>query len=119
MIINITIFMNLSMDYLIVPPELEPVADVLLNSPDRPDTANRSVSTFRKTSCKLIVCSGLLDSDAWFVAHKKNDLQYFLRMPLEIRKRDVEGSWDLAVESMMRDGIGFHNPRGIVGSPGQ
>lgn len=105
--------------YLVVPPEIEPTAWTLLNSQGRSDTANRAESDIPRHGLEVVSSPFLFDSDAWWVAADQHDLQYFLRMKMATRKRTLEGTWDEAVESMMRDGVGFHDPRGIVGTPGQ
>jgi phage major head subunit gpT-like protein len=103
---------------LLVPPEIEPTAWTLINSQGRSDTANRAESDIPRHGINIVSSPFLYDSDAWFVIADQHDLQYFLRMEMATRKRSLEGTWDEAVESMMRDGVGFHDPRGVVGTTG-
>ena len=111
-------FINLRPNYLLIPPELEHTAWEITKSSERPDTANRSVSSVNRHGISIKVSPYLLDQDAWFLMSDKHDLQWFDRMPFTTRNRDAEGSWDQLIESVQRFGFGFHDPRGIVGTPG-
>lgn len=105
---------------LLVPPELEPIAQEITMGRERPDTANRAMSTLYGSGLEIVCADYLLDQDACFLLGDKSehDLQYFLRMGLTVRNSDDRGTWDQLTESMMRDGVGFHDPRGVVGTPG-
>lgn len=111
-------YTSIKPDYLLVPPELEHTAYELTKSTDRPDTANRSISSLNRHGIGCKMSPYLIDTDAWFLVGDRHDIQFFDRMPYTLRKRDAEGSWDMLVESYQRFGGGFHDPRGIVGTPG-
>ena len=111
-------YTSIKPDYLLVPPELEHTAYEVTKSTDRPDTANRSISSLNRHGIGIKMSPYLIDTDAWFLVGDRHDIQFFDRMPYTLRKRDAEGSWDMLVESYQRFGGGFHDPRGIVGTPG-
>lgn len=111
-------YINLKPKYLLVPPELEPTAWEVTKSTERPDTANRAMSTVNRFGLQIITSPYLVDPDAWWLIADKTDLQWFDRMAFQTRQRDAEGSWDNLLESMQRFGFGFHDPRGVVGTPG-
>lgn len=111
-------FMNLTPSWILFPPELRTAVREVLGSTDRPDTANRSTSGILKDGVDQIMSSYLVDSDAWFLGAESNDLQFFNRMDLKTKYRDAQGSWDWLVETMSRSGVGFHDPRRVVGTPG-
>lgn len=111
-------FTNLRPSILLVPPELEEVAWEITKSKERPDTANRATSSMYRYGITIVSSAYLIDTDASFLIADRHDLQYFLRMPLKVKTRDAEGTWDTLTESMLRDGVGYHDPRGVVGTPG-
>jgi hypothetical protein len=59
-----------------------------------------------------------IDTNAWGMVARQHDLTFIRRMGFTTRHRDAQGSWDMIVESMSRHGYGFHDPRGIVATPG-
>jgi len=110
--------LELTPQFILVPPELEPIAFEVTKSEMRPDTANNAKSWGYSKVRQIVVSNFLFDTDMWFILADQHDLQYFERMPFKTRKRDAEGTWDTIIESVHRHGVGFHDPRGIVGSAG-
>lgn len=111
-------FINLKPRTLLVPPELEHTAYEITKSTDRPDTMNRSVSSVNRWGIQIECSPYLLDTDAWFLGSDTHDLNFFERMTLKTKQREAQGSWDVIVEAAQRFGVGFHDPRGWVGTPG-
>jgi phage major head subunit gpT-like protein len=122
-------FINIKPQYMLVPPELEPLAWEILKSNYGSGTwtattdgsghvqGNRQNAASRY-GMQIISSAYLLDNDAWFMCGDTTDLQFFRRMGLRTKTRDSEGNWDTVVESMSRHGVGFHDPRGTYGSKG-
>lgn len=111
-------FASLMPSKLIVAPENEHVAFELTKSRERPDTANRAVSSVNRHGITVVSTPYNLDTDSMVMHADRHDLQEFVRMDLKTKVRDVQGSWDVMVESAQRLGYGFHDPRGVVGTPG-
>lgn len=111
-------FISVSPKTLLIPPELEATAWEVTKSTERPDTANRATSAVNRFGLSILSTPYLVDPDACFLIADETDLQEFERMPFTTKNRDAEGSWDIFVESMHRRGLGFHDPRGIVGTQG-
>lgn len=110
-------YMGLEPAWILFPPELRTAVNEVIGSDTRPDTTNRAVSGIYR-NVRKVQSALVLDSDSWFIGSDRNDLQFFDRMPLRVKKRDVEGSWDVRVETVSRAGIGLHCPRGVAGCKG-
>lgn len=77
---------NIMPDTLIVPPELENTAWEILESVNKPDTANNNGNYVRSTGISLIVWDYLTDANNWFLADSMLAgmyLNWFDRVPLE------------------------------------
>ena len=77
---------NVMPDTLIVPPELENTAWEILESVNKPDTANNNGNYVRSTEPRLVVWKYLTDSNNWFLVDStlaSMYLNWFDRVPLE------------------------------------
>lgn len=77
---------NIMPDTLIVPPELENTAWEILESVNKPDTANNNGNYVRSTGINLVVWDYLTDANNWFLADSmlaRMYLNWFDRVPLE------------------------------------
>lgn len=77
---------NIMPDTLIVPPELENTAWEILESVNKPDTANNNGNYVRSTGISLIVWDYLTDANNWFLVDSTLAgmyLNWFDRVPLE------------------------------------
>jgi hypothetical protein len=107
---------------MIVPPQLQFVADRLLNTEGRTGTADNDINAIKNmgmVSGGYVVNHYLTDPDAWFVkTDVPNGLKHFSRSPI---KTTMEGDFDtgnIRYKARERYVFGFSDPRGIYGNPG-
>ena len=107
---------------MIVPPQLQFVADRLLNTEGRTGTADNDINAIKNmgmVSGGYVVNHYLTDPDAWFVkTDVPNGLKHFSRSPI---KTTMEGDFDtgnVRYKARERYVFGFSDPRGIFGSQG-
>ena len=107
---------------MIVPPQLQFVADRLLNTEGRTGTADNDINAIKNmgmVSGGYVVNHYLTDPDAWFVkTDVPNGLKHFSRSPI---KTTMEGDFDtgnVRYKARERYVFGFSDPRGIYGNPG-
>jgi hypothetical protein len=107
---------------MIVPPQLQFVADRLLNTEGRTGTADNDINAIKNmgmVSGGYVVNHYLTDPDAWFVkTDVPNGLKHFSRSPI---KTTMEGDFDtgnVRYKARERYVFGFSDPRGIFGSAG-
>lgn len=116
------ILLDIIPDRLIIPNELVHDARELLNSMDRPDTADRSVNALRDDNLKLIQCPYLSDADAWFlsISPSSDDFNvYFIeRKPFRTEQVEDFDNGAVKIRAEMRFVTGWGDWRGIFGTPG-
>ena len=107
---------------MIVPPQLQFVADRSLNTEGRTGTADNDINAIKNmgmVSGGYVVNHYLTDPDAWFVkTDVPNGLKHFSRSPI---KTTMEGDFDtgnVRYKARERYSFGCSDPRGIYGSPG-
>ena len=107
---------------MVVPPQLQFVADRLLNTEGRTGTADNDINAIKNmgmVSGGYVVNHYLTDPDAWFVkTDVPNGLKHFSRSPI---KTTMEGDFDtgnVRYKARERYVFGFSDPRGIYGNPG-
>ena len=107
---------------LIVPPQLQFVADRLLETPGRVATADNDINAIRNMGLLpqgYAVNHFLTDTDAWFVLTDCPDgLKHFERSPIST---SMEGDFDtgnVRYKARERYSFGFSNPRAVFGSQG-
>ena len=107
---------------MIVPPQLQFVADRLLNTEGRTGTADNDINAIKNmgmVSGGYVVNHYLTDPDAWFIkTDVPNGLKHFSRSPI---KTTMEGDFDtgnVRYKARERYVFGFSDPRGIYGNPG-
>lgn len=108
--------------YLVVPQELEWLARELIVSPDRPDSANRSINAFKygQHQVEVVVWPLLTDADAWFLFAEPSVHQvrsYWREKPNVYHDWDFESS-SFKVKIRSRWIRGWSDFRGVYGSPG-
>lgn len=111
-------YINMVPKGILVSPENEHVAYEILQSTQRPDTANRAVSSINRHGLEVKVSPHLLDTDAVFMYADRHDLQWFDRMELAIDSEDEFTTGDELHKGVQRFGLGFADWRGWVGTPG-
>jgi len=107
---------------LVVPPQLQFIADRLLETPGRVGTADNDINALRNMgmiSDGYAVNHFLTDTDAWFVLTDCPDgMKHFERTPMST---NMEGDFDtgnVRFKARERYSFGWRNPRGIYGSSG-
>jgi len=107
---------------LIVPPQLQFVADRLLDTPGRVGTAYNDINAIRNMGMLpqgYAVNHFLTDTDAWFVKTDCPDgFKHFERSPIST---SMEGDFDtgnVRYKARERYSFGFSNPRAVFGSQG-
>lgn len=106
--------------HLLVPKENMFTAKELLNSTDRPDTAERAINPLKDDNLNLIVWDYLVDTDAFFLLADKMDheLRLYNREPFQTAE-DVDFDLSsLKIKSWMRFDSDWSDYRGLFGSPG-
>lgn len=105
---------------LLVPYELKWLADELLNSVLRPDTADNAINAFRDEGLRAVAWPYLTDPDAWFLLGEpaRHNVRTYWR-----EKPNVLHDWDFETSSMKikiraRWKRGWSDWRGVYGSPG-
>lgn len=106
---------------LIVPPELDDEADILLNSTLRSGTSDNDKNVYRgRLPGGHIVNNYLTDPDAWFIKTNCPDgMKYFSRQDPAF---DRDNDFDTKNAKFMvyfRCAFGWTDPRGVYGSPGK
>lgn len=105
---------------LLIPPQLEPVAIRLLETPLRPGTGDNDVNAIRSTTGGLkegyFVSDYLTSPYAWFLLTNIPGLSYMERIPFEM-SMEVEFSTDnLLVKGYERYSFSYWNPRCAYGT---
>ena len=107
---------------MIVPNDLQFVAERLLKSPGRTGTADNDINAAKSMGMipqGYVVNHYLTDSDAWFIkTDVPNGLKHFVRAPI---KTAMEGDFEtgnVRYKARERYSFGWSDPRGIFGSPG-
>jgi hypothetical protein len=107
---------------MVVPNDLQFVAERLLRSPGRTGTADNDINAARSMGMVpqgYVTNHYLTDSDAWFIkTDVPNGLKHFVRAPI---KTAMEGDFEtgnVRYKARERYSFGWSDPRGIFGSPG-
>ena len=110
-------------EVLLVPYENQWLASELIDSPDRPDTADRAINAFKGRDgggVTVIAWPYLTDADAWFLlaSNAKHNVRSYWR-----EKANVMHDWDFESSSMKvkiraRWRRGWSEWRGVYASPG-
>ena len=107
---------------MVVPNDLQFVAERLLRSPGRTGTADNDINAAKSMGMVpqgYVVNHYLTDSDAWFIkTDVPNGLKHFVRAPI---KTAMEGDFEtgnVRYKARERYSFGWSDPRGIFGSPG-
>lgn len=98
--------------------ELEFVAEELLGSPMRPDTANNAINPLNRRGINWMVSDYLPDTDSWFVLADMHDLNMIIRREVVFQGGDDFDSGDVKLKSTQRFSAGHGDWRGTFGSLG-
>ena len=103
---------------LICGPQLMMIAEELLGSPMRPDTANNAINPLARRGISWMVSHYLTDADSWFVISDEHDLNMFLRKEISFQAGDDFDTGDAKFKSTQRFVAGHGDWRGTYGSLG-
>lgn len=105
---------------LLVPYELKWLADELLNSTLRPDTAENAKNAHKDEGLRIISWPYLTDADAWFLLAEPsvhNVRSYWREKPGTMHDWDFDSS-SMKIKTRARWIRGWSEWRGVYGSPG-
>ena len=107
---------------MIIPVQLQFVAERLMKSDGRVGTADNDINALKNMGMVpqgYVVNNFLTDTDAFFIkTDSPNGLKHFVRAPI---RTAMEGDFDtgnVRYKARERYSFGFSDPRGIFGSPG-
>lgn len=107
---------------LIVPPQLQFVADRLLETPGRVSTADNDINAIRNMGMLpqgYAVNHFLTDTDAWFVKTDVPDgFKHFERSPVATSMEGDFNTGNVRYKARERYSFGFSNPRAVFASQG-
>ena len=105
---------------LLVPVELKWLAQELIGSTLRGDTADNAINAFKDDSLRIVSSPHLTDADAWFLMaepSKHNVRTYWRERPNVLHDWDFETS-SMKVKIRARWKRGWSDWRGVYGTPG-
>ena len=107
---------------LIVPPQLQFVADRLLESTLRPSTADNDINAMKNMGMLpegYVINHFLTDPDAFFLkTDAPNGFKHFERAALATNMEADFDSGNMRFKARERYSFGFSDPRCVFGSPG-
>jgi hypothetical protein len=113
---------NVQARKLIVPPQLQFVADRILNSPGRVATSDNDINAMRNMGMLpegYTVNHYLTDTDAFFIkTDAPNGLKHFERAAMTTGMEGDFETGNVRYKARERYSFGFSDWRGIYGSPG-
>ena len=113
---------NVQARKLIVPPQLQFVADRILNSPGRVATSDNDINAMKNMGMfpeGYVVNHYLTDTDAFFIkTDAPNGLKHFERAPMTTGMEGDFETGNVRYKARERYSFGFSDWRGIYGSPG-
>lgn len=100
---------------LIVPPNLEPQAQRIVNSAQRPGTDLNDINTV-KSKLQIVVMDYLTNTNAFFLADDDvHELNFFWRVRPEFKSEEEFDTLEAKYRGYMRYSCGYSNWRGIIG----
>jgi len=113
---------NVQARKLIVPPQLQFVADRLLKTPGRVGTSDNDINAMRNMSMLpdgYVVNHYLTDTDAFFIkTDAPNGMKHFVRSPMSTGMEGDFETGNVRYKARERYSFGFSDWRGMYGSPG-
>ena len=103
--------------YLVVPPEMEWTAQILLKSSLDPDSGNNAINP-ALNKLQIIVNDYLTDTDAWFILCDTHELNWFWRVHPDHMQGNDFGTGDAKFKVRARWKRGWSLPWGAFGVPG-
>jgi len=113
---------NVQARKLIVPPQLQFVADRLLQTPGRVGTSDNDINAIRNMGMLpdgYVVNHYLTDTDAWFIkTDAPNGMKHFVRSPMSTGMEGDFETGNVRYKARERYSFGFSDWRGMYGSKG-
>ena len=113
---------NVQARKLIVPPQLQFVADRLLQTPGRVGTSDNDINAMRNMGMLpdgYVVNHYLTDTDAWFIkTDAPNGMKHFVRSPMSTGMEGDFETGNVRYKARERYSFGFSDWRGMYGSKG-
>lgn len=106
-------------EILLIPPELEFIAEEIIGSSDRPDTADRATNVLHR-KLRIISWQYLTDTDAWFLltAPSKHKVKFKMRKPFGTEEYANVPKDRIELYGGMRFDVGWTTWEGVAGTPG-
>lgn len=104
----------------VVPPDIMQTAEELIGSPERPDSANRSINTFYKRMYKLVVSPFLTSTTAWFAfaTPQQCEMRFYERSAPKTKTWEDDASGDINTRCRSRFSVGYSDFLGAWGTSG-
>ena len=113
---------NVQARKLIIPPQLQFVAERILQSPGRVNTSDNDINAMKNMGMfpeGYVVNHYLTDTDAFFIkTDAPNGLKHFVRSPMSTGMEGDFETGNVRYKARERYSFGFSDWRGIYGSPG-
>jgi hypothetical protein len=113
---------NVQARKLIVPPQLQFVADRLLQTPGRVGTSDNDINAIKNMGMLpdgYVVNHYLTDTDAWFIkTDAPNGMKHFVRSPMSTGMEGDFETGNVRYKARERYSFGFSDWRGMYGSKG-
>ena len=101
---------------LVIPPNLEPQANRIVNSSQRPGTDLNDINTI-KNQLRIVVMDYLTNDRCWFLLDSDvHELNFFWRKRPEFKSENDFDTLEAKYRGYMRYSCGYSNWRGIVGA---
>ena len=114
--------MNVQARKLIIPPQLQFVAERVLKTPGRVGTSDNDINAMKNMGMLpdgYVVNHYLTDTDAFFIkTDAPNGLKHFVRSPMSTGMEGDFETGNVRYKARERYSFGFSDWRGIYGSPG-
>lgn len=114
------LLLNIKPKILLIPPELKWTAREILDSADKPYTANNEINALQDEGLRYMVCPYLTDTNAWFLLSEKDIhwLLFYERQALKTSIERYEAKRTTGYFGVQRFGTMHADFRGTYGSPG-
>lgn len=114
------LLLSMKAKILLIPPELKWTAREILESSDKPYTANNEINSVQEEGLRYMTCPYLTDTNAWFLLPEKDVhwLMFYERQALKTSMERYERKFMSAYFAKQRFGIMHGDYRGLWGSPG-
>jgi hypothetical protein len=103
---------------LVVPPELQSEAEILLGSKLDPDSANNALNPYSRKGLEIVVNDYLTNAKAWFLLGSDHTVTWYDRIMPENEVGTDFDTGDSKARTRARWSNGWDLPWGVFGSPG-